>query len=208
MTRSLLSSFIGCVLLAAPLAGRAQSVRVEVSAPPPPRVEIHAPPPPQVVVTPPPPPRRTVVVAAPAPAPAPPPPPRVVVAPRVMAPAPVVAAPPPPPPTPAPPPPVVTVAPPTVRFEAPPPLVVVQPGIQVVRDYDEEVFFVDGWYWMPGRDGVWFRTRTWRGGWEAAPPRVVPVALVRIPRGHYRRWNGGGPGNGRGHAYGHGKHGR
>ncbi|MBL8940196.1 MAG: hypothetical protein JNM69_36955 [Archangium sp.] len=36
---------------------------------------------------------------------------------------------------------------PTIVFEAPPALVVVQPGVQVVEDFDEEVFFVDGWYW-------------------------------------------------------------
>jgi hypothetical protein len=183
MTRSYAKwwmSLVGAAVLATPLVSQAQSVRVEVSAPPPPRVEVRVPPPPQVVVTPPPPPR--VVVAAPAPAP-PPPPPRV------------VAAPPPPPrvvvaaPAPAPPAPVVHVTPPAIRFEAPPPLVAVQPGIQVVPDYDEEVFFAGGWYWMPGPDGVWFRTRTWRGGWEVAPRHVVPVALVRIPRGHYRRWH-------------------
>ena len=42
-----------------------------------------------------------------------------------------------------------------------------EPGVQVVEDNDEEVFFVDGYYWHPGPDGVWFRTRTWRGGWVA-----------------------------------------
>lgn len=68
---------------------------------------------------------------------------------------------------------------------APPPLVVVEPGIQVVPDYDEEVFFVDGWYWVR-RDGRWLHARDWRGGWVyvAAPP----PGLARIPHGKYRRW--------------------
>src|SRR6476469_1650203 len=81
-----------------------------------------------------------------------PPPPRVVVsapAPRVYVPAPRVMVPPPP----------------IVRFEAPPPMVVVQPGVQVVRDCDDEIFFSAGWYWHPGPNGVWYRTRSYRGGW-------------------------------------------
>lgn len=68
---------------------------------------------------------------------------------------------------------------------APPPLVVVEPGIQVVPDYPEEVFFVDGWYWVR-RDSRWFHARDYRAGWVyvAAPP----PGLVRIPPGHYRHW--------------------
>jgi hypothetical protein len=68
---------------------------------------------------------------------------------------------------------------------APPPLVVVEPGIQVVPDYPEEVFFVDSWYWVR-RDGRWFRARDYRAGWSyyAAPPS----ALVRIPPGRYKHW--------------------
>jgi len=40
----------------------------------------------------------------------------------------------------------VRVTVPTVRFEVAPPMVEVQPGVLVVRDYGEEVFFVDGRY--------------------------------------------------------------
>src|SRR3954464_2060936 len=67
----------------------------------------------------------------------------------------------------------------------PPPLVMVEPGIQVVPEYPEEVFFVDSWYWVR-RDGRWFRARDYRGGWGyvAAPP----PALVRLPPGKYRHW--------------------
>ena len=68
---------------------------------------------------------------------------------------------------------------------APPPLVVVEPGIQVVPDYPEEVFFVDGWYWVR-RDGRWFHAHDYRAGWSyvAAPP----PALVRLPPGRYKHW--------------------
>lgn len=106
-----------------------------------------------------------------------PPPPRVVVAappPRV-----VVA-----------PPRVVVPPPPVVRFEAPPPLVAIGPGVQVVQDCDDEVFFSGGWYWHPGPEGVWYRTRSYRGGWVVAPRRAVPVAVARLPRGQYRHFRG------------------
>ncbi len=74
-----------------------------------------------------------------------------------------------------------------IGFPAPPTLVVVSPGIQVVPDYDEEVFFVDGWYWLR-RDSAWYRTRDHRGGWVVVQPRYVPAALVRLPPGQYKHW--------------------
>jgi hypothetical protein len=84
---------------------------------------------------------------------------------------------------------------PTITFNAPPPLVVVEPGIQVVEDYDDEVFFVDGWYWCR-RGPQWYRTRDHHGGWVVAEARVVPAPIVRIEPGRYRRWRRG---NGHGH---------
>lgn len=83
---------------------------------------------------------------------------------------------------------------PTIVFEAPPPLVVVQPGVQVVEDSDDEVFFVDGYYWCR-RDGRWFRTRTHTGGWVVVEDRVVPRTIVVFPPGQYRKWK-------RGHGHG------
>jgi hypothetical protein len=93
---------------------------------------------------------------------------------------------------PAPPPRVVVVAPPppAIRYEAAPPLIAVEPGVQVVEDADEEVFFVDGYYWHPGANGWWYRTRDYRGGWVAVPARSAPPRLVRLPPGHYRHWRG------------------
>lgn len=73
-------------------------------------------------------------------------------------------------------------------FPAPPPLVVVQPGVQVVPDYDEEVFFSDGWYWLR-RDERWYRTRDYRGGWVVVPRRTVPARLYGMPPGHYKHWH-------------------
>jgi hypothetical protein len=68
-----------------------------------------------------------------------------------------------------------------------PPLVVVQPGVQVVPECDQEVFYTGGYYWVR-QDGYWYRSRNHRGGWVAAPARAVPVALVRMPPGHYKHW--------------------
>lgn len=85
-----------------------------------------------------------------------------------------------------------------VRIDLPivlPQLVVVSPGVQVVPEMDYEVFYVNGWYWVRD-DGRWYRSRNHRGGWVAAPMRVVPASLVRIPPGHYKHWK---PGKGEGH---------
>jgi hypothetical protein len=68
-----------------------------------------------------------------------------------------------------------------------PPLVVVQPGVQVVPEQREEVFFSDGWYWVR-RDAYWYRSRDHRRGWVVVPVNRVPPRLVQIPPGHYRNW--------------------
>jgi hypothetical protein len=68
-----------------------------------------------------------------------------------------------------------------------PPMVVVQPGVQVVPECDHEVFYTGGYYWVR-QDNVWYRSRSHRGGWVAAPARVVPAAIVRMPPGHYKHW--------------------
>jgi hypothetical protein len=77
-----------------------------------------------------------------------------------------------------------------VRIDLPfllPRLVVVSPGVQVVPEVDEEVFFVDGHYWVR-RDARWYRSRSHRSGWVLVPRAVVPARLVKIPNGKYRRW--------------------
>lgn len=79
---------------------------------------------------------------------------------------------------------------PSISFSAEPPLVAVAPGVQVVRDNDEEVFFSGGWYWHAGPGGVWYRTHSWHGGWAMAPRHMVPMAVMRLPRGQYRHFRG------------------
>jgi hypothetical protein len=80
----------------------------------------------------------------------------------------------------------VQVSLPTVRFEVTPPLVEIQPGVMVVHDYGDEVFFTGGWYWVRWTDGRWYRARDHRGGWVVAAPAVVPPVLVGVPAGRYK----------------------
>lgn len=68
-----------------------------------------------------------------------------------------------------------------------PPLVTIEPGIRVVQDFDEEIFFVDGYYWYR-RDGYWYRTHNHRDRWIYVERNHVPPGLVRTPPGHYKHW--------------------
>jgi hypothetical protein len=91
----------------------------------------------------------------------------------------------------------------------------VQPGISVVEDWNEEVFFVSPYYWVR-RGDLWYRARSPRATFRVAPVRVVPVALVRMPPGRYVKYkaknHSHGHDHGRGHhgggeRHGHGGHG-
>lgn len=72
-------------------------------------------------------------------------------------------------------------------------MVTVSPGVQVIADYDEPVFYSDGYYWRYYGD-TWYRSNTWTGGWvHYNPPRAVvsirtPNAYVRYrPHGYVER---------------------
>lgn len=81
----------------------------------------------------------------------------------------------------------VEVSLPSIRFSVAPPLVI-DNGVQVVPDQEEEVFFNGGYYWTR-HDGRWFRSRGHHWRWELVEYRRVPVVIARIPPGHYRRWH-------------------
>lgn len=68
-----------------------------------------------------------------------------------------------------------------------PPLVVIQPGIQVVENYPEEVFFARGWYWAR-RGPAWYRARQPGVTFMPVQPRYVPARLAALPPGHYKHW--------------------
>ena len=61
-----------------------------------------------------------------------------------------------------------------------PDLVYVSPGVQVVADYHEPVFYTDGYYWRY-YNGIWYRSHVYTGGWSYASP---PRTLLRIERPH------------------------
>lgn len=67
-----------------------------------------------------------------------------------------------------------------------PDLVAVGPGVQVVADYDEPVFYSDGFYWR-FYDGYWYRSDNYATGWYYY--ERPPVAVLRIERPYeYRRY--------------------
>ena len=91
-----------------------------------------------------------------------------------------------------------------------PPLIVVQPGVSVARDMNDEVFYADGYYWAR-QDRTWFRSRDHRSGWARVEDRHVPAPIVQSPPGRYRHYQGdehqrGDQEHGRrdGHGDGHG----
>src|SRR6185503_17635560 len=79
------------------------------------------------------------------------------------------------------------VAPSADVYVSTPDLVTVSPGVQVVADYDEPVFYTDGFYWR-FYDGLWYRSSNYATGWYywSSPPATV----LRIDRPyayrHYR----------------------
>ena len=60
----------------------------------------------------------------------------------------------------------------------PPDLVYVSPGVQVIADYNEPIFYSDGLYWRYSNNS-WYRSRYYTGGWVYATP---PAAVLRIDR--------------------------
>ncbi|HSD67168.1 MAG TPA: hypothetical protein VLF95_10730, partial [Vicinamibacteria bacterium] len=69
-----------------------------------------------------------------------------------------------------------------------PPMVVIQPGVQVIPEIQNEVFFVDGAYFAR-HDGGWYRAPDpHAGAWTSVPVQAVPASLVKIPPGKYKGW--------------------
>ncbi|ACG72029.1 conserved hypothetical protein [Anaeromyxobacter sp. K] len=76
-----------------------------------------------------------------------------------------------------------------LRIDLPisPRLVVIQPGVQVVPEYQDEVFHQGGWYWLR-REDRWYRAQSPRAAFVMVEPRVVPRVLVTLAPGRYRNW--------------------
>jgi hypothetical protein len=76
----------------------------------------------------------------------------------------------------------------------PPELVYVSPGVQVVYDYHEPVFYTDGFYWRY-HSGVWYRSSYHSHGWVRYPRVPRTIARIDRPQGYVRY-----RGNARGHS--------
>ena len=83
--------------------------------------------------------------------------------------------------------------PPLIVFASPPEVVVIpETYVYVVPDYDEDIYFYDGWWWRPW-EGRWYRSRHYGSGWVYY--QRVPSFYGRVPsswRSDYRdrRWGG------------------
>lgn len=79
-----------------------------------------------------------------------------------------------------------------VRISSPD-LIEIRPGVQVIADADEPLFYSEGHYWLY-RDGYWLRSSSYRGGFARIELDYVPqrVRLIEQPQmyAHYRRHAG------------------
>lgn len=86
---------------------------------------------------------------------------------------------------------VVATAPAPEPVYVAPPMVEVEPGVQVIEDYDQPVFYSDNMYWRYD-GGIWYSSRYHDRGWyrnDRVPERVHHIDHVENYR-HYR--SGGG----------------
>ena len=68
-----------------------------------------------------------------------------------------------------------------------PTLVVIQPGVQVVAGYPEEVFLQGGYYWLR-RDGGWYRSSRPDAPFVVVESHNVPPTLLKLPPGQYKNY--------------------
>src|SRR4051812_49819797 len=67
-----------------------------------------------------------------------------------------------------------------------PDLVTVSPGVQVIADYDEPIFYSDGYYWRQ-YGGGWDPASYYTGGRAYAPPPLASLPIHQAPpHVHYR----------------------
>ncbi len=66
-------------------------------------------------------------------------------------------------------------------------LVEISPGVEVIADYDEPIFFADDFYWV-NRGGIWYSSGWYGGGWVRAGNVPPHIAGIPHPEGyaHYR----------------------
>jgi hypothetical protein len=60
-----------------------------------------------------------------------------------------------------------------------PELIEISPGVAVIADADEPLFYSDGHYWLY-QDGAWFRSDSYRGGFARIDLAIVPERIRSI----------------------------
>jgi len=68
-----------------------------------------------------------------------------------------------------------------------PALVMVQPGVEVVEGYGDEVFVHGGFWWLR-RGPVWYRAARPGARFMVVREGLVPPVLYRLPPGRYRHY--------------------
>jgi len=76
-----------------------------------------------------------------------------------------------------------------VVFVSAPALVYVEPGVYVVRDYDDAVYYSDGYYWSY-RGGVWYHTAHWSSPWSVVGVGYVPRTVAYRDHRAYAHYHG------------------
>src|SRR5262249_36202869 len=72
---------------------------------------------------------------------------------------------------------------------AAPTLVALDTSVWVVRDADRAVYYVQEHYWCY-RDGDWYRSRSFDGGWKVVDSNVVPETIVTRNHEMYIHYHG------------------
>ena len=69
----------------------------------------------------------------------------------------------------------------TYASEAPAPdLVVISPGVQVIANLDEPIFYSDNYYWR-NEGGVWYRSTSHTRGWVRVEDAPVEIRTIERP---------------------------
>lgn len=76
-----------------------------------------------------------------------------------------------------------------VVFVGAPTLVAVDSGVWVVRDAERPVYYVDDTYWVY-RDGTWYRSRSYEGGWVIIEASAVPATIATRNHATYVHYKG------------------
>jgi len=85
-----------------------------------------------------------------------------------------------------------------------PRLILIEPDVQVVADYDQPVFYSESYYWRYD-NGVWYRSNNHLRGWVRF--EAVPARIRRIERPTaYIRYHGEARGNANGQVRDHRDH--